>query len=96
MLHFEFITYTKLTPITYIQQIIDGERMIQMIVVEGMWFFLIDFGRYLIEPVFAASVQMILFPTCSVHKRECSTRFYLSKRDLCTPYRKTSVKDWNR
>ena len=96
MLHFEFITYTKLTPITYIQQIIDGERMIQMIVVEGMWFFLIDVGRYLSEPVCIASVQMCLFATCSVHKRECSTQLHLNKRDLFTPYRKTSVKDWKR
>ena len=70
--------------------------MIQMIVVEGMWFFLIDVGRYLSEPVFIASVQMCLFATCSVHKRECSTQLHLNKRDLFTPYRKTSVKDWKR
>jgi hypothetical protein len=67
--------------------------MIQMIVVEGMWFVVIDFGRCLNEPVFVASVQMFLFATCSVHNRECSTRLHLSKRDLFTPYSKTSVKD---
>jgi hypothetical protein len=68
--------------------------MIQMIVVEGMWFFLIDVGRYLNEPVLIASVQMFLFATCSVHEREFSTQLHLNKRDLFTPYRKTSVKDW--
>ena len=70
--------------------------MIQMIVVEGMWFVVIDFGRCLNEPVFVASVHMFLFATCSVHNRECSTRLHLGKRDLFTPYSKTSVKDWNR
>jgi hypothetical protein len=39
-LFFGLITYAKLPPLTYIQQIIDGERMIQMIVVEGNLFFL--------------------------------------------------------
>ena len=67
--------------------------MIQMIVVEGMWFLFIYFGRCLNDPVFVASVQMFLFATCSVHKRECSTQLHLNKRDLFTPYSNTSVKD---
>ena len=57
--------------------------MIQMIVVEGMWF-LIDSGRCLNEPVCVVSVQMYLFAACSVHNRECTTRLHLNNLDLFT------------